>query len=224
MSTELSGTHEDRALGRLRLRRALRAGLAPAPLVLLLIALLAACGSSAPGVANLGATPKPSSTPGGSHSALAFAQCMRKHGVTNFPDPGSGGRIAINGSEGGGLDPASSQFQNAQQACRSLLPNGGAPNPQQQQQMQQDALKFSQCMRAHGIANFPDPQFQSGPGGGGVTLQLPPGIDAESQQFKDAQQACQSQLPKPPGGSVSTGGPGAGAGGGPSTNSSGGGN
>lgn len=176
------------------------------PLLLLPALLaLAACGAGGAGVANLGgSSPSPSSGSSGSGSTSqsleAFSQCMRTHGVAGFPDPGSGGRLAINANSLG-MDPNSPTFQNAQKACQSHLPNGGKVSPSQQAAMEQQALKFSQCMRAHGIANFPDPQFHSSNGGGGVSLQLPPGTDPQSPQFQAAQSACQSDFPKPPGGS-----------------------
>jgi hypothetical protein len=51
--------------------------------------------------------------------ALKYAQCMRKNGVPQFPDP-----------EGGALDPGdvnpnSPQFKAADQKCQSLRPAGG---------------------------------------------------------------------------------------------------
>jgi hypothetical protein len=58
---------------------------------------------------------------------LALAECMRRHGLTTFPDPtiASGGvptgpAIVINGYEfklGPGLDPQSPAFQRAMTAC-----------------------------------------------------------------------------------------------------------
>ena len=80
--------------------------------------------------------------------------------------------------------------------------------------MQEGALKFSACMRSHGVPNFPDPEISSG---GGVGIRIGgkgSGIDPNSPQFKAAQKTCQSDLPRPKGA-----GPGAG---GPSTSSSGG--
>jgi hypothetical protein len=184
-----------------------RSALAAAALLLIVLGLAACGGIAAPGVASLGspsASPSPSS--GGSsgsrsNDALAFARCMRQHGITNFPDPGSRGDLTITG--GSGLDPNSPQFQSAQNACRSLLPNGGQPDPQQAAAFQQAALKFAQCMRAHGIANFPDPNFS----GGSIALRLPGSINPNSPQFTAAQQACQSLLPRPDGGQTTTGGP-----------------
>ena len=51
---------------------------------------------------------------------LAFAQCMRAHGVANFPNPnGHGGQLG----PGSGINPASPAFEAAINGpCRSLAP------------------------------------------------------------------------------------------------------
>jgi hypothetical protein len=51
-------------------------------------------------------------------------------------------------------------------------------------------LKFSECMRANGVPNFPDP-----PASGGI--QLPPGsgLNARSPAFQQASQSCRKDLP-----------------------------
>jgi hypothetical protein len=50
---------------------------------------------------------------------LAFAACMRSHGVPGFPDPTfSGGGVSQGFGRGDGVDPRSSIFEAAQQACR----------------------------------------------------------------------------------------------------------
>jgi hypothetical protein len=58
--------------------------------------------------------------------ALAFAACMRSHGVPHFPDPtfGSGGMVSqkIGRSDG---DPNSPVFRAAQKTCRSNRGSGG---------------------------------------------------------------------------------------------------
>jgi hypothetical protein len=46
-------------------------------------------------------------------------------------------------------------------------------------------------LRAHGIANFPDPVLTNG----GIGLNLGSGINPGSPQFRAAQQACRSLLP-----------------------------
>ena len=51
---------------------------------------------------------------------LEFSRCVRSHGVPNFPDPGSDGRIPDPAS--GGIDQGSPKFQAANQACRRYRP------------------------------------------------------------------------------------------------------
>ena len=135
---------------------------------------------------------------GGSHMAQ-LAACMRSHGVPNFPEPNAQGVISS-----GSIDPNSPQFQQAMQACRKDLPNGGTPSPAQQAEMRQQALAFSACMRKHGLPNFPDPQFLSG-GRVAMRISADSGIDPGSPQFQAAQKACQSLLP----GKAGAGPPGA---------------
>ncbi|MFZ2114109.1 MAG: hypothetical protein WAU77_10320 [Solirubrobacteraceae bacterium] len=181
---------------------------------------VAGCGgsSSSPGVAHLasstssGADPANggSSSPEGESSASAqqkmivFSHCMRKHGVPEFPEP-SEGRVLVRRSDHNGhvtgVNPQSAQFQAASKACAKLSPKGGKPpSPAEQAKMQEQALKFSQCMRTHGVPNFPDPEF---PRGGGVGIRIggkqggPSRIDPSSPQFQTAQKACQSIMPGP---------------------------
>lgn len=119
---------------------------------------------------------------------LKFSQCMRSHGISSFPDPNSSGQIGISSSTG--LDPRSPTFQAAIKACRKDLPNGGQPTPQQLAKAKAAALKFSQCMRAHGVKDYPDPDFS----GGGVRIRIggSPGsdLDPNNPTFKSAQSAC----------------------------------
>jgi hypothetical protein len=58
---------------------------------------------------------------------LAFAACMRAHGVPHYPDPtfGSGGMVSQGFGRGDGVDPTSPTFQAAQKACQSTRGGGG---------------------------------------------------------------------------------------------------
>jgi hypothetical protein len=162
---------------------------------------VAACGSSSPDNASGSTAAQGASDK--ARSGLALAQCIRAHGVPNFPDPTSNGRggVQIQQSQRSGSGPSTKvngvpvngpAFQKAMQACRRYLPNGGAPSPAQQAQIKAEALAMARCMRSHGVPNFPDPQFQNGPGGGfGIRLGGP-GIDPNSPAFQAAQKACGS--------------------------------
>ena len=52
------------------------------------------------------------------NAMLAFARCMREHGVPNFPDPVFSGNTArIRMTPASGINPSSPAFQQAQRAC-----------------------------------------------------------------------------------------------------------
>jgi hypothetical protein len=55
--------------------------------------------------------------------ALAWAHCMRAHGISNFPDPGSNGRISVGSLSSAGVKLTSPQGQAALTACRQFQPN-----------------------------------------------------------------------------------------------------
>jgi hypothetical protein len=127
---------------------------------------------------------------------------MRTHGVPNFPDPGGNGRggIEIQASQRvgagtsmsvNGVVVAAPAFQRAMQSCRKNLPNGGQPTAADTARMKQQALAMARCMRSHGVTNFPDPQFGTGPGGGATVKIAGTGIDFNSPAFQAAQKACQ---------------------------------
>jgi hypothetical protein len=177
---------------------------------------LAGCGGSG-GNAN-------ASSGSDDEAGLKFAECMREHGV-DVPDPQpGGGPIQLSQSSDNGpstglqrAGPLSDpEAQKAMKACPDEL-GDAAPHPpsaKEQQEAQDAALRFAQCMRDHGI-DMPDPQFSNGPGGGMTMMQRAPD-DADSPAFQKAQKACQDELPSPgPGG-----GPGLSFGAGPPSDSS----
>lgn len=176
-------------------------------------------GSKSPGVANLGTDANTTSTssgapsgsgpststdsgsgnnvqmmmPGGQHG-LEFSRCMRSHGVSNFPDPNGQGAIQIGPSSG--IDPRSSTFQSAVQACHRLVGGGSPPTPAQEAKAKQDALAFSACMRKHGLPDFPDPTFSGGTVQMGIQGKPGSDLNPNSPTFQAAQQACQGHLSK----------------------------
>src|SRR5262249_37606727 len=150
----------------------------PTPIVALVgvavtgLSVLTGCsGTSQSGVAQAASTASrsaDSSSRSGSTKGdpAAYSACMRRHGVPNFPDPDSQGRIKIVSGQtrsGGkfGLDVNSPQFRSAMRACRSLDPNGGRPDPQAQAKEIERALAFARCMRSHGVPKFPDPKISA---------------------------------------------------------------
>ena len=121
--------------------------------------LASACGGS-PGshVAQLSTSTTRNSPPsrGSTHDqALAYARCLRSHGVPLWPDPESSGSFDKSKLTPHQLGVSSSQIGTAEKACRSLVPTYSAT---QQPHVLALALRFSRCMRANGAANFPDPE------------------------------------------------------------------
>jgi hypothetical protein len=65
------------------------------------------------------------------------------------------------------------------------------PTPQITPADQADYLQAAECMRSHGVPDFPDPTF----GHNTVTFNIPPNIDPNSSQAKSAVAACSTLIP-----------------------------
>jgi hypothetical protein len=180
--------------------RGLHMGLVAAVVGVLGCLAVAGCGST--DAASGTATDAASSGGKSPQQALQFAQCMRAHGVSNFPDPtGQGIQIAPNS----GINPRSPAFQTAQTACKRYLPNDGQP-PVTSPGSRAAALTFAKCMRAHGVPGFPDPltSAPSSPPAGavaildlrGMAFELASAINPRSPAFQQAASDCGIRLPK----------------------------
>ncbi|MGD0559515.1 MAG: hypothetical protein ABSA93_31650 [Streptosporangiaceae bacterium] len=146
------------------------------------IALLASgCGG---GGTPTGSAASPSATTG-SGKALAYSECIRSHGVPDFPDPSANGNVQISGNEG----VSQSVMQAALQACSALQP-GGTSGVSSAQNIA-EGLNYAKCMRSHGEPNWPDP---SSDGSFKITASM--GISLSSSAVQAAEQACQSVQPK----------------------------
>jgi hypothetical protein len=161
--------------------------------------LAAACGGSpARGVGQLGTTARQnssSSTPAAAsaqqNGAVAYARCMRSNGVPRWPDPNSSGVFDKSKLTPRQLGASSARVQAAQGACSHYLPNGGSGRTAAQlQQMKAQGLRFSQCVRAHGVPSFPDPDST-----GRIPDPASVGVDQGSPKFRAANQACAKDRP-----------------------------
>ncbi len=123
---------------------------------LAMIALISAGCSSAPAGTGTDSS-SGNNTTATREQAVKFAQCMRKNGVTEFPDPDASGALTIDGIvNGSSLDPSSAAWQKAIGACKDLQPAGFTGNKRSPEQ-QKAALQFAQCMRDNGVKDFADP-------------------------------------------------------------------
>jgi hypothetical protein len=148
--------------------------------VLAVSAMLAGCGSGASSGA-AGATAQSSTTP--DTTTEAIVQCYRSHGDPSFPDPvydPSDGRWHFDA-----MSPGSAP-ESTQQACRHLFPSVSASPPVPLAQFQQ-LVRLAQCIRQHGVPNWPDPD----PDG---SFPLPSSIQ-KGHVTSVAMTACQRYMP-----------------------------
>lgn len=130
---------------------------------------LAAVGSAVVLAACGGSSGKSTGSGSSFASGLKFSDCMRSHGVPNFPDPsGGGGGIQI--SAGSGVNPQSPAFQSAQNDCQKLMPGGGPLHGPVSEARKLAMLHLSQCMRRHGFTTFPDPTSNPPSPGNGLGI------------------------------------------------------
>jgi len=160
---------------------------------------IAACGAgtSHPGSRRASAA---SATP--NSQLLAFSQCVRRHGVQNFPDP----RPGVSSSKfpsAERLGVSSVHLSAAENACEHLLPTGTDDQfpAAEVQLLLAHMLRFSACMRHHGVASWPDPSTDSEGrplfrlSAHGFTRQ-----QAHSSRITHLEQECQHLLPSALGG------------------------
>lgn len=100
---------------------------------------------------------KTTSTATRHEKAVRFSECMRKHGVSAFPDPNASGELTIDAiANGSSVDTSSASFEHALGACKGLEP-AGFTGRRRSTQEQQGALAFARCIRENGVRDFPDP-------------------------------------------------------------------
>jgi hypothetical protein len=168
-------------------------------------AALAACGGSS---SSNSSTSTSAFGPGGPtqlssaqiQARVTLAKCLRAHGI-DVPDSVATGSVSARAEARKLLTEYSqSQFQSALTACHSALVAAFpvlALSPAQLAQRRQQALRFVQCLRAHGV-NLPDPQTTGGVGLG--LARALSNIDTSSPAFQAANKACASLRPARPGG------------------------
>ena len=173
----------------------------------LIAVLLGACGGGSPPapVAHIGKTaPNTAAAPAASggqpsieqlyQQELAFAGCMRSHGDSTYPIPRRVDTAQMDGIDQGHVDRTSRQYLSANKVCGHLIPDlFDGPTQAQLQQAMVQLLKYSKCMRADGLPNFPVPTMT----GGDILFHIPEqlGIDPNSPRFQAAQKYCGSLAP-----------------------------
>ena len=141
------------------------------------VALLAAgCGGS-------GGSPG-ASRPSVHQELVAFAHCMRSHGVPDWPDPLPDGGFPRTGTG----ENSGPQADSAMSTCKHLLPPVTPESAAQQARELAQDLKWARCMRSHGFPGISDPFVRSHAGTPVITA--PAGFDPGSPQAQAAMKAC----------------------------------
>jgi len=166
------------------------------------LALLTACsGAGSTSLSAAGGTPSASGTSSAGTGAagestayvtnkLGLARCLRTHGVPNYPDPDASG----NEPAGPKQLIATPQGQAAVGACSYWTSRIHGDNAADNQATLAEYVRFAQCMRAHGLPNFPDP-VNSGGRPEFLLNASQDGFDPHSPQVLAKAHACSSVLP-----------------------------
>jgi hypothetical protein len=168
-----------------------RARVAALITVMAAAALLGAACSGSPSSTGSGGSPNAEGSATTSQ-LVAYTQCMRSHGVPDYPGPTTSGQMPkiTSGQQVGVSD---SRLTAAQGACQDLWPYQ-APTQAQQRQQLTDDVKFAQCMRSHGLPNFPDPTNSDGDVEFVISVSRD-GFNPHSPQILAKAHECQHVLP-----------------------------
>jgi hypothetical protein len=139
--------------------------------------MIAACGSSGKSPATTGSRVYA--------NTVAYADCMRSHGVENFPDASPGGGFDIPST----INTQAPAYVSAHQTCVKLQPGPIVP-PTGSERQNLQLVASANCMRKHGV-NVADPTFR----GPYVTLDVPDKATLQSPAFKLAEKACGYPIP-----------------------------
>ena len=182
----------------------------PGGLAVLVIAValgLAACGGTGPGPPSVADV---STTTGATHSGtpattvpkdnaaqslVEWANCMRRHGDPDQPDPTIDSHGGINIFIPGRAASLSNAVHNGTAPCNQYLAAASAALRAGAADLappdQSALVQFSHCMRANGVPNYPDP------GTGGTTSFNGTGIDPSSPFFQRANNLCGKKIHAP---------------------------
>ena len=135
--------------------RRTRRPLAALAMVALISVISAGCGSDAPSETGAaGSTATAGSTADrkltARDKAVKFAECIRAHGVADFPDPDAKNDFQY------GVSVSPAVWKRATTACKDLQPPGTLSAKRTPKQ-QSASLRFAQCVRDNGVKDFPDP-------------------------------------------------------------------
>jgi hypothetical protein len=166
------------------------------------LALLTACSGSPSPAGGASGTDRPAAAT----AAVGYSLCIRSHGVPDFPDPAGNGRVPK--ADPQQLGVSSSRLQAAQRDCQHLYPGNGGSLGASLRQCEEtgncppamvaqvlDAMRrFSRCMRAHGVPNWPDPTVDA-ENRPGFNLAAIPGTNWNAAYIQNKIYGCEHVMP-----------------------------
>jgi hypothetical protein len=147
------------------------------------IVLLAACGGSPSSASDTGASSQ-------YQQNLAFTQCMRSHGLPDFPDPNANGH-GFGNQQQQQQEESNPHLGTAYNDCHHLLPSPPSSSRKKVIPSQTQLVRFSQCMRSHGVPDYPDPN----PNASIRTELAQLGINPDSPPFQATLRTCDRLVP-----------------------------
>jgi hypothetical protein len=159
------------------------------PVLAMVVATGCAQSDDGKGVASVGGSGRPSATASLSvlEQGRRHAQCMRDHGVPEAdPRVNSDGGVSV----GGGYDKQALDqdvFARAVEACK---PYQVVLSPADMALKLAGARAVAQCMRAHGVENFPDPDPND------LSKSLPDAV-RDDPQYDEAKAICDTKGASP---------------------------
>jgi hypothetical protein len=139
---------------------------------------VAACGSS-----------RKQGASGASHAyaqTVKYSDCIRSHGVSNFPDPFPSGGYPASISEINQQAPA---VQSALVSCARLQPGANRTRQGLTAAQLKGMVLNARCIRRHGVPNFPDPTSTPSPSSSGDPF-VPGDLNVRSPAVEQAAGAC----------------------------------
>lgn len=144
----------------------------------------------------------PTTSTGGSTDLTAigrqYSQCIRDHGVPDFPDMVVlGGHLTLPDDPAGDAgDRALRANPAAREACKSILDKAPAAarkgDGSMSAQDREKLLKYANCMRQNGIPEWPDPSADGSFALAGTPLEA----EGKSARVATAMQACKQHWDK----------------------------
>src|SRR5215467_2418421 len=148
-----------------------------------IVMLMAACGGSPSSTSSTGAS-------GQFQQDLAFTRCMRSHGLPDFPGPNANGH-GFGSQQQQDQQRSDPHFGTAYSACQHMLASVPSSHRTKVIPSQTQLVRFSQCMRSHGVPDYPD----YNPSVNLRTELAQLGINTNSPQFQATLQTCDRLVP-----------------------------